>query len=57
MLKYRFFDATQFKGIDVVTLCQSHWLKPEFALSISSIYMDMRRFHALIRIKMEAPSE
>lgn len=57
MFKYRCFDAAQFKGIDVVTLCQSHWLKPEFALAISSIYMDMRRFHALVRIKMEAPSE
>lgn len=57
MFKYRFLDAAQFKRVDVVTFCQSHWLKPKFALAISGVYIDVGRFHPLVRIEMEAPSE
>jgi len=55
MLEDRCFYAAQFGRADVAAARQSYRLQPVFALAVSRIHMDVRRFRSFVGIEMEAP--
>ncbi len=53
MLKHKPLDGAQIMGLDAAVACEPHLAEPEFAFTFGVADVDVRRFIALVRVKME----